>query len=196
MRSVQDGRSRRIHVMRTILDELRGNDRRSIGRSNQVVAIVRRTPALFPALIDGMHHKDEIVRMRAADAAEKLTASNPQWLRPFKRRLLSLAALAEQRELRWHLAQMLPRLELSRKERATAVAILRSYLEDKSRIVKTFAMQSLADFAVQDSRLLFQIRRLISSLIRTGSPAMKSRGRKLLTILRASALPHPASVSK
>lgn len=194
--TARDGRARRIHVMRTILDELRGSDRRSIGRSNQVVAIVRRKPALFPALIDGMRHEDEIVRMRAADAVEKLSASNPQWLRPFKRRLLSLAARAEQQELRWHLGQILPRLELSRKDREVAMGILRSYLKDKSRIVKTFAMQGLADLAAQDSRHLIQTRRLISSLIRTGSPAMKSRGRKLLIKLRASALPHPAPVSK
>lgn len=178
----------------TILDELRGNDRRSIGRSNQVVALVRRKPALFPELIDGMHHKDEIVRLRAADAAEKLTAENPRWLRPFKRRLLSLAAQAEQQELRWHLAQILPRLDLTRKDREAAVGILRSYLEDKSRIVKTFAMQGLADLAAQDSRHLIKVRRLITSLIRTGSPAMKSRGRKLLITLRVSTLPHPAPV--
>lgn len=62
----------------TILDLLKGGDRRSIGRSNQVVARLRRCPLLFPVLIDGMHHPDELVRMRAADAAEKRTVDHPQ----------------------------------------------------------------------------------------------------------------------
>ncbi|MDH4082203.1 MAG: hypothetical protein OEV99_01330 [Nitrospira sp.] len=181
---------------RAVLDTLKGGDRRSIGRSNQVVKIVRRRPALFPALIDGMYHEDELVRMRAADAVEKLTVTNPEWLRPFKRRLIGLAACAEQQELRWHLAQMLPRLELSRRDRMVVAAIFRGYLQDQSRIVKTFAMQSLADLAMQDPRLRNSIRPLISSLTKTGSPSMKSRGRKLMLQLAASTSPRHAPVSR
>lgn len=167
-----------------VLNELRGADRRSIGRSNQVVDTVRRAPSLFPLLINGLEDEDPLVRMRAADAAEKLTVKNPQLLQPFKRRLINLAAQAEQQELRWHLAQMLPRLELSDKDRKSVATILRGYLKDKSRIVKTFAMQSLADLALQDSRLLASVTRRISAIMRKGSPAMKSRGRKLLLQLK------------
>ena len=180
---------------RTVFDMLKGGDRRSIGRSDHVVALVRRKPALFSALLDGMHHTDELLRMRAADAAEKLTVTNPEWLRPFKVQLITLATKTTQQELRWHLAQMLPRLELSRKDRVNVAAVLRRYLRDHSRIVKTFAMQGLADLARQDPRMRAPTRRLISSLTRTGSPAMKSRGRKLLLQLRASTLPHHAPVS-
>ena len=95
----------------TILDELKGGDRRSIGRSNHVVAQVRHCPLLLPVLIQGMQHPDELVRMRAADAAEKLTVTNPEWLQPFRVQLIQLAAGATQQELKWHLAQILPRLE-------------------------------------------------------------------------------------
>jgi hypothetical protein len=140
-----------------VFQALKAGDRRSIGRSNQVVSIMRRQPALFSALIDGMYHDDELVRMRAADAAEKLTITNPQWLRPFKRRLISLARRVEQQELRWHLAQMLPRLELPRQDRMVVASILRGYLKDNSRIVKTFGMQGLADLAAQESPLLAQV---------------------------------------
>lgn len=185
-----------MSTQRTILDELRGGDPRSIGRSNRVVAIIRRQPALFPTLIDGMHHADELVRMRAADAAEKLTVTNPEWLRPFKVQLIKLAMRATQQELRWHLAQMLPRLELSKRDRVILVEVFRRYLQDKSRIVKTFAMQGLTDLAKQDPRLTHSVRPLISSLTRTGSPSMKSRGRKLLLQLRALTVPRPAPVSQ
>jgi hypothetical protein len=175
-----------------VLHQLRGGDRRSIGRSDRVVALIRRQPILFPALIDGMHQADELVRMRAADAAEKLTVTNPEWLQPFKIQLIKLAARATQQELRWHLAQMLPRLELSEEDRKLVAATLRGYLQDRSRIVKTFAMQGLADLAKQDPRLTNSIRPLISSLTRTGSPSMKSRGRKLLLQLSRSPVPHHA----
>ena len=76
------------------------------------------------------------------------------------------------------------------------VAILRGYLEDHSRIVKTFAMQVLTDLAMQEHRLRAPIRRLILSLMRTGSPSMKSRGRKLLSRLNALTVPRHAPVSR
>jgi hypothetical protein len=178
-----------------VLNKLKGGDRRSIGRSNRVVTLIRRQPTLFPVLIDGLHGADELVRMRAADAMEKLTLTNPEWLRPFRVQIIQLAARAEQPELRWHLAQVLPRLKLSRRDRVIVAATLRRYLRDQSRIVKTFAMQGLADLAMQDLQLLPTIRRQISSLTRTGSPSMRSRGRELLRQLDTLILPHPAPVS-
>jgi hypothetical protein len=85
-----------------------------------------------------------------------------------------------QQEVRWHVAQMLPRLGLSEAEQAQAVEILLDYLNDKSKIVKTFAMQALADLAEREAKLRPQVSKLLAKLTETGSPAMKSRGRKLL----------------
>jgi hypothetical protein len=92
----------------------------------------------------------------------------------------SLVARSEQQEVRWHVAQMLPRLNLSAAERETAVSILTTYLDDRSKIVKTFSMQALADLAATDASLRPQVTVLVEELTRTGSPAMQSRGRKLL----------------
>ena len=61
---------------------------------------------------------------------------------------------------RLHAAQMLPRLELSEKDRKSVAITLRGYLKDRSGIVKTFARQGLADLATQDFRLPLPIRRV------------------------------------
>jgi hypothetical protein len=66
------------------------------------------------------------------------------------------------------------------------VEILAEYLTDTSKIVKTFSMQTLADIAAQDSELRGPIIERLERLTRTGSPAMKSRGRKLLARLKQS----------
>jgi hypothetical protein len=63
-------------------------------------------------------------------------------------------------KVRWHVAQMLPRLQLS---------------SDESRIVKTFSMQALAELAEGDRAVA-----LGEDLSKTGGPAMRTRGRKLL----------------
>jgi hypothetical protein len=47
-------------------------------------------------------------------------------------------------------------------------------------IVKTCAMQALADLAFTDAKLKSQIRPLLEELTQIGTPAMRARGRKLL----------------
>ena len=121
--------------------------------------------------------------MRASDALEKITQDYPAWLIPFKKKLLTDIALINQKEVRWHLAQILPRLNLSKKERQMVYDLMQSYLNDESSIVKTCAMQALVDIALQDCSYINQIRSQVIRLMKHGSPAMKSRGRKLLVAL-------------
>ena len=175
--------------MKSILEKLRGGDRRSIGKSEQVVAQILKQPALFADLIDGMLDADELVRMRAADAVEKITVTHSDWLQPHKRKILREIARVEQQEVRWHVAQILPRIKLTAREKENAFAILNQYLTDKSGIVRTFAMQALADFALQDEHLRETVTEQIKALTRTGTPAMQSRGRKLLAQLAKPARP-------
>ena len=127
-----------------------------------------------------MLHPDPRVRMRAADIVEKYSAAHPGVLQPFKERLLGPISRVDQQEVRWHVAQMVPRLDLTAEERAQAVDLFTGYLGDTSRIVRTFAMQALADLAGQDGRLRERVRPLLEECTRTGSPAMQSRGKKLL----------------
>ncbi len=123
------------------------------------------------------------MRMRAADAIEKVTRKNREFLQPYKKELLGLMAEASQQEMRWHLAAMVPRLALSDRERQLAASLLNRYLEDRSSIVKTFALQGLADLARDDSRLQPRVLEVLRSAARNGTPAMKARGRKLLSRL-------------
>jgi HEAT repeat protein len=163
-----------------LLQRLSGGDRRSIGAADEVVAEVLEDLELFGVVFEGMLDDDPVVRMRAADVAEKVSAEHPECLAPYKARLLAQVAASEQQEVRWHVAQMLPRLALSAKERDAAVSLLLGYLEDKSKIVKTFSMQALADLALRDERLRPRVVPVLQALTATGSPAMKSRGRRLL----------------
>jgi len=81
-------------------------------------------------------------------------------------------------------AQILPRLQLTPKERDQAASILFDYLEDKSSIVKTFAMQALADLSQQDSHLRKHLVLILEFLTANGTHAMRARGRKLLPLLK------------
>ena len=216
----------RLTIMHPILRMLQGGDRRSIGRSNEVVARVLKEPELFAVLFSGFVAADPLLRMRCADAAEKVSAQHPEYLQLYKQQLLGKLAGIEQKEVRWHIAAMLPRLELTKSERERAVKILLGYTNghgncanpdnetcharfphpnplpqageganeslrefhanDGSGIVKTLAMQALADLASCDEKLRSAVQRHIRELTIIGTPAMKARGRKLLAQLDKS----------
>jgi len=171
-------------TMHVLLQKLQGGDRRSIGKVQEVVADVRNDFSLFEVLVDGLFAEDPLIRMRAADALEKITADFPEYLHPFKPRLIRLTGETTQQEVKWHLAQILPRLELESDEKKEIVNKLFLYLNDKSKIVVTFALQALADLAVEDKNLQPRIIRVLEEFTQTGSPAIKSRGRKLLKHLK------------
>lgn len=170
--------------MDDLLRHLAGGDRRSIGQSARVVGGVLRQPSLFATVIDGLANADPLIRMRCADVAEKVSRPHPEWLHPHKAVLLALAARTTEQEARWHLAQMLPRLMLTPAETRRVITRLLEYLDDDSQIVKTFAMQALADFAERDRALRRKVLPLLGRLTLTGSPAMRSRGRRLVARLR------------
>jgi hypothetical protein len=120
------------------------------------------------------------VRMRAADASEKVVRKIPDLLWPYKRELLGLMAETKEPKLRWHLAVMVPRLPLNLDERQLAISLLGGYLEDRSSIVKTFALQGLADLTVDDASIRPGVIEILRRATRGGTPAMKARSRKLL----------------
>ena len=169
--------------MHPILHKLEGRDRRSIGRSNEVVADVTANPTLFSALFSGLQSDDAVLRARAADAVEKITARRPEYLRRYKAQFIGPLARVNQKEVRWHVAQMLPRVQWNDKERQRVLEILMDYLNDDSSLVKTFTMQALADLASEDPEAIPQILPHLQELTIVGTPAMRARGRKLLAAL-------------
>ena len=170
--------------MHMILKKLQGGDRRSTGRADEIADLVLGSPALFNELINGLFVEDPVVRMRTADAVEKITRVNPDLLKRWKGPLIRLAGDTEQQEVRWHMAQILPRLTLNATERKNIVEMLFNYLNDKSKIVVTFALQALADFAIQDNRFRPRVIKVLEELTESGSPAVKNRGKKLLEQLK------------
>jgi hypothetical protein len=168
---------------KNILALLAGGDRRSIGQTDHVAAMVAKNPNLFPNLIAGLWSEDSLIRMRSADSVEKVTRSRPDLLQPHKSELLGLLTQATEKEMRWHLAVMIPRLALTPKERQAVFSTLNRYLGDRSSIVGTFALQGLADLAFADASLHPAVLEILRQALRSGTPAMRARSRKLLILL-------------
>lgn len=169
-----------MHGSQSIQKMLTGGDRRSLGRAAEVLELVRALPERLGELVELLWDSDAVVQMRAADCLEKLSLEPQFDLRSYSAELLGLMAESSQQEVRWHLALMAPRLRLSAAEIRRAVAILEGYLEDRSSIVKTCAMQGLWELSLQDSGLRSQVLELVRQAARNGTAAMRARARKLM----------------
>jgi hypothetical protein len=167
---------------------LRQGDRRTIGYVAEVVRTVLRDPELTSSLVECAFDSDAGVRMRAADALEKVSRERIDELQPYAAVLLGLFEETEQQELRWHLAVLLPRLRLDARERRRTGQVLQRCMDAKSSIVKTFALQGLADLTVQEPSLMPLVHDLLIYAERNGTPAMKARSRKLLLKLNRLAM--------
>lgn len=165
----------------TIYDLLTGNDLRSIGKSNEVVALVTGDPELFDEVFNGIFHEDKVIRARCADAAEKVARKFPEYIQEKKKIILKNMDNFNQKEVQWHIGLMLGYLKLTRKEIDKSFNVLYKWLnESNSIIVKVMCMQTLADIALKNKLLMKSVREEIQKQMINGAPAIKARGRHLL----------------
>ena len=126
-------------------------DLRTAGKSEEVIKLVFTNPELFENVVKAILSRNPGTRMRASDAVDRITIDHPEWLGPFKKLFLSKIIEIDQKEVKWHVAQRFPRFRLTEKEYEKVFHLMLGYLDDKSQIVKTFAMQALTDIAKQDT---------------------------------------------
>ena len=166
--------------MNNIRSFLNTGDLRSIGRVNELVAMIK-TQSDFDALIVYLFSEDRLLAMRAADAVEKITVHYPEFLKAHKQYLLKLCIQAEHIELKWHLALLLPRLTLTKKELNFVWELLSEWVLDKkeSRIVRVNTLQGLGDILPACPEKQPDFIQLIESLKMENIPSLNARIRKL-----------------
>ena len=87
----------------------------------------------------------------------------------------------QQQEVQWHVAQMFSYLKITKAEQKKIKEILKRYIDtSRSNIVKAFSMQTLADIAGRDMSIKSEVIGIIRKAAKNGSPAVISRGKKLL----------------
>jgi len=168
----------KVNTIRSMLVEGRGPLSRD--RAADIAALIHTQPRKVSQLIRCLGNDDPGVVSHAADALERASYRLPAILKSWKDLLLGLLAEAQPKKLRWNLTLIVPRLALTIPESDRAAAILRHWLDDRSSIVKTCAMQGLAEPTRQNSSLRPDVLDQIRILTRTGTPAMRARGRILL----------------
>lgn len=150
------------------------------GRAFDAAVMVLEEPHLARRLIECLWDEDEAVAGRAADALETVVGEHPHLTQLWKEKLLGLLVESRAIKLRWHLALIVTKLKLTKPECRRAADLFTGWLDDRSSIVKTCAMQGLAELTLQDPSMKDEVLDLLRELTRSGTPAMRARGRHLL----------------
>jgi len=168
---------------RDVLERLRGGDLRSTGAADEVAREAIADPSLVPTLFEGMNSREPVMRMRCADALEKATRVHPERLQSHSAQLLRHLTPSQQKEVLWHVLQMTPRVRWRETKREAVFLAVEHCLSSSSSIVKTCAMQAMVELSAQFPAHFGRTEALLRQLSVSGTPAMRSRGIKLLRTL-------------
>jgi hypothetical protein len=159
---------------------LLGKDFRTNFKNKAVVEAVRDQLS-FDELFALLWHHERTLVMRAADAVEKVTMQRKEFLEPHKAQLLSLLRSAVNKELKWHVAQLVPRLNLADEERNEVWKVLSYWAQNpnESKIVRVNSLQGLFDLTQQAPLLKQDFQHVISNLEREPISSVQARIKKL-----------------
>lgn len=163
-----------------------GGHANSLGRVNEVIDAVLQDSARLDELYVCMFHEDAWVRMRAADALEKICREHPDWLLPYIDKFADELHASTQPSIQWHLAQIYEQVELTDKQRRRVQEWLRLLLstKDVDWIVAANAMDTLMKFTKDGSFPQSEMITLLNVQQHHKSNAVIKRANKFLAELR------------
>jgi hypothetical protein len=163
-----------------LLSLLSEGDLRTIGNNKLIISKIHSQDE-FDELFNYMFHKNRMVVMRTADAIEKITRKNPSFLTKHKKDIITLATVDNDKELKWHLAQLVIRLTLSKKEIDTIWNMLYNWAIDnqESKIVRVNCIESLFHLANLHPFYKLRFEELLSHLKSSGVPSILARIKKI-----------------
>ena len=119
--------------------------------------------------------------MRSVDAIEKITREIPHYLDAHTSTLLDVLASAHNIELKWHVALLVTRVQLSPENLTRVWQTLVGWAQSKSesKIVRVNVLQALFDLSAERPELRNACQQIFRNVEREGVPSINARIRKL-----------------
>lgn len=159
---------------------LQGGDLRSLGQAAGLIPLINSQEA-FDALIFLVQKSDGLIAMRASDVIEKISLQHPFYLMPHKAALLQICKSTPYAQVKWHLALILPRIHLTKKEIGMLWEIFTNWAMNvhESRIVRVNAVQGMYELLKQFGALRLDFDVTINEIYRENIPSLNARIRML-----------------
>jgi hypothetical protein len=166
--------------VKSVREKLTGGTRTSVGSADEVIQKLLKNTAGLSVIYDLFLDEDPVVAMRASYVAMKVAEQKPNSVEPFAKDLLKNLNLYTQQEVRWHIPQLLAHLNLTLAQRRKAYEVLMEWSEtDKSKIVGYYSLQTAANFAETDDKLLQDFIPRLKKANKLGAKSIQNRCKKI-----------------
>jgi len=159
-----------------------GGKLNSLGRVNDVIELVLQDKSRLDELYACLFNKDAWIRMRAADALEKICREHPEWVRPYIDRMQTELATSTQPSIQWHLAQIYREVDLTAQQKELAIDWLKRLVAtvDVDWIVAANTLETLVQFSQDGSVAGHDVVALLKIQQQHKSKSVVRRATKLL----------------
>lgn len=165
-------------------DLLAEGDKRTVRKVDAAFQLLCSHPALLEEIIEMIQGASEALAMRAADCLEKFNREHVDQVEKYKDDLIHILVEVSQKEVRWHLAQILPRLQLSQDDLEVASKVwIHDFYNSKSAIVRVESLQALFNIRDRYAKALPELKKALESAASADSPAVKTRAAILIRSL-------------
>lgn len=177
--------------MNQILSWLSEGDRRGDGLSDQVADFVLRNPAILGDLLEGLGESDHVIRGRTADALEKISRREPEWVSDQVPVLRDLAEADDSAQVGMHMAMIFGHLAQNEGLAEDNIDTLLSMLREKKVFVRSWVISSLCIYARLYPEVRERIVDRIAPMRDDPSIAIRTRVRYAMRLLTDEAKPFP-----
>jgi hypothetical protein len=166
--------------MKDFKEYLKGNDLRSIGNNEKIMKLIHSQKD-FDKLFSYLYNENRNIRMKAIDIIEKVTVEEKNYLKKYKNEFIEFTENNNDIEFKWHLAQLLSRLEYNNKEIKFVWKELKKWALDtkESKIVRVNSLQSLYELKNNTQKFESEFMDIIKHLKTENIPSINSRIKKI-----------------
>ena len=163
-----------------------GGKTNSLCRVPEIIDEALSDKALLDELYRCMFSLDPWVRMRAADAFEKVCRLRPQWIEPYLDAIQAdLSDATQQASVQWHIAQMYRQVQMTKSQKQYALRWLTKLLSSDQLdwIVSVNAMKTLMHFTSHGDYPKDELLMLLKIQLKHKSKAVVKKAQACITDL-------------
>ncbi len=171
--------------MSKIIHLLSGGSITSTGNADVVIQLVQDNPKLLGDVFQLFLDKDPVVAMRSSYVFMKLSKSDRDLILPFKSLIINNLGKYIQKEVRWHIPQILLVMDLSDQEKEKSYNTLMNWAEcNDGNIVVYYSLEAAFKIAKLQSHLLANFIPRLKKINKTDAKIVKNRCKKIAASLK------------
>lgn len=171
--------------MSQLIGLLSGGTLTSTGKADVVIKLAQEDPKLLGEVFDLFLDKDPVVAMRSSYVFMKLSKSNRDLISPFRNLIINNLTKYVQKEVRWHIPQLLLVMDLSDQEKEKSYNTLMNWAEGKDgNIVVYYSLEAAFKIAKDNNHLLANFIPRLKKINKTDAKIVKNRCRKIAANLK------------